>query len=247
MEHELYLSGWTYESIADGPGIRAVFFVSGCTHNCAGCHSPTTHDFKNGTLVTDELIEEIRGELKSREGFIDGITLSGGDPFCSPAAVIEFLERLEITDKVWAFTGYDMERLCFLETPEVKDFENAEKLLREYVEVLVDGPFEEDKRDITLRFKGSLNQRIIDVPKTLTMWQSAIENSTYKTFNEKLTSFIAMAYKDRKYIPSEYEGKVINEPRPHIYPFIHNNHEKGTEEILLLNLEYKPQFHSAMR
>lgn len=150
----LYLSGVDYESLADGSGVRCVLFVSGCKHDCPGCHSPKTHDFENGEPVTPELIRQINEEIMKRP-FLSGITLSGGDPMYSAYEVCELLEQLEIpNDNVWIYTGFTLD--------EIYSNANMMRLLIK-CNVLVDGCFEQDKRDVSLRFRGSTNQRIIDL------------------------------------------------------------------------------------
>ena len=148
----MYISGIDYESIADGDGCRCVIFVSGCRHNCSGCHSPSTHDFKNGTEVTPELIRQINKEIMKRP-FLSGITLSGGDPMYSPSQCLDLLEDLVVPhDNVWLYTGFSIEEI--VESP-------ARLRLLVNCDVIVDGLFEEGKRDVSLRFRGSSNQRII--------------------------------------------------------------------------------------
>lgn len=155
-DEEMYLSGIDYESIADGPGVRTVLFVSGCKHNCPGCHSPSTHDFRNGQEVTPELIRQINEEIAKRP-FLSGITLSGGDPMYSARECRRLLDELIIpNDNVWIYSGFTYEEIC----------EHADMmLLLQECDVLVDGPFIESLRDITLEFRGSKNQRIIDLSR----------------------------------------------------------------------------------
>lgn len=149
---KLHLSGVCYESIADAEGVATTIFFSGCNHHCKGCHSPQTWDFTYGKEVTDELIAEIRSEILKRP-FVKTIVLSGGDPFCSATEVLEFLDKLDLPGySIWAYTGFHMKDLI-----ESKD--DKYKLL-DRCEYLVDGPFEIDKRDITLKFRGSSNQHI---------------------------------------------------------------------------------------
>lgn len=92
---DLYISGVDYESINDGEGVRAVLYISGCRHNCKNCHNPLTHKFNYGVKVNDELIEEINREIKKRY-FLNGITLSGGDPMYSAKEVLKLLKKLYI-------------------------------------------------------------------------------------------------------------------------------------------------------
>lgn len=143
------------ESFVDGEGIRFTIFVQGCPHHCKGCHNPGTHDFNGGRIVdTEELILKF-----SRAKLINGITLTGGEPVCQISAVTELAKAAKETDlNVWCYTGYTYEEL--LNYNENKNFLN-------YVDVLVDGPFIESQRDLTMPFCGSKNQRLIDIPKTL--------------------------------------------------------------------------------
>ena len=152
----MYLSGINYESINEGEGVRAVFYVSGCRHNCKGCHNPDTHSFTNGTEVTDELIEIINEELDKRK-FLSGITLSGGDPMFSPVEVLAFVKKLHIPkNNIWIYSGFKFEEmLC-----------NKDKInLLEECDILVDGKYIESKRDVSLLYMGSTNQRIIKLKK----------------------------------------------------------------------------------
>lgn len=154
----LHIAGVNYESIADAPGVCCVIFVSGCRHQCPGCHSPQTHSFEYGLPATPELIEEINEEIRKRP-YLSGLVLSGGDPMYSAKEVNELLDQLVIPkNRVWCFTGFLMEQL--LEDQETR------KLL-ERIQVLVDGPFELGKRDVTLCYRGSKNQRLIDVKQSL--------------------------------------------------------------------------------
>lgn len=155
----LYLSGVHYESLADGIGIRVTLFVSGCKHNCPGCHSPKTHSFTNGRECTDELIETIKNEIVKRERMTYGITISGGDPFYQPLKVIELIKQLDIKQKnIWMWSGFTFEEICS---------DPDKKKLLEYADVLVDGPYKEELRDLTLKFRGSKNQRIINVNQSI--------------------------------------------------------------------------------
>ncbi len=162
--------------IANGIGVRVVLFVSGCTHHCKGCFQPETWSFDYGQNYTkateDELIEALR------PAFIDGLTLLGGEPFepQNQAELIKLLRRIrkELPEKtVWAFSGYTFEEL----TGESRARCAVTDEMLSMVDVLVDGEFVEEKRNISLQFRGSENQRLIDVPKTLKsgqiVWWSA--------------------------------------------------------------------------
>lgn len=150
----------TMDSIVDGPGLRAVIWTQGCNHNCKGCHNPQTHDLFGGYLEdTDSIVKEICNLKLHR-----GITLSGGEPFMQSESLLD-VARAAKKNKldVWAYTGYTFEEL--LDKRNTSYFNNL-NLLRN-IDVLVDGKFIEVKKDISLKFRGSSNQRIIDVQKSL--------------------------------------------------------------------------------
>ncbi len=143
------------DSIVDGEGVRTVIWTQGCSHNCKGCHNPSTHDFNGGFLTTTE---EINKELKTLEGQ-DGITFSGGDPLFQVEACTEIAKYAKSMGlDVWCYTGFTYEQLITKE-------KNREFL--KYVDVLVDGKFILEKRSLNIDFRGSRNQRIIDVPASL--------------------------------------------------------------------------------
>lgn len=150
----------TFDSIVDGPGLRAVIWTQGCVHNCIGCHNPQTHNLYDGYEVdTTDIIDKIK-HLKLQRG----ITLSGGEPFLQPEALEEIAkEARKYKFDVWSYTGFTFEELLNKENPSY--FKNL-NLLKQ-IDVLVDGKFIESKKDIRLRFRGSSNQRIIDVQKSL--------------------------------------------------------------------------------
>ena len=150
----------TFDSIVDGPGLRAVIWTQGCNHNCKGCQNPQTHDLCGGYEAdTDDIAKNIQ-KLKLHRG----VTLSGGEPFMQSEALIEVAKVCKANNlDVWAYTGYTFEELVDKKNP---SYFNNLNLLRN-IDVLVDGRFIEAKRDISLKFRGSSNQRIIDVKKTL--------------------------------------------------------------------------------
>lgn len=159
------------DSIVDGPGIRTVIWFQGCMHNCKGCHNPETHSFYTGTLVD---IEEIKKELLDLKGQ-DGITLSGGDPMFQIDAALEiakFSKQLNLN--VWCYTGFTFEKLL-----EKKKTEKNLQYLLNYIDVLVDGKFEEEQRSLDLFFRGSKNQRVLDLQESL-KHGAAIEMEEYK-------------------------------------------------------------------
>ncbi len=146
-------------SIVDGEGIRAVVWTQGCTHNCPGCHNPETHDLTGGTLVD---IEELKKEIRSLSEE-NGVTLSGGDPFFQPKECLEVAKCChECGLNVWCYTGYTYEQLMAL----AKKKKQILAFLQE-IDVLVDGPFILKEKSYDVKFRGSKNQRIIDVRQSL--------------------------------------------------------------------------------
>jgi anaerobic ribonucleoside-triphosphate reductase activating protein len=155
----LRLFGEVTESITDGPGIRYTVFTQGCPHYCVGCHNPGSHSFTDGYLVDEKrLIDDIRSNP-----LLDGITLSGGEPFMQAGelAVVAAAAK-ECGLNVITYTGYTFEELVEL----MKTRKGYRELL-ENTDILIDGRFEIDKKSLDLRFRGSSNQRAIDVKKTL--------------------------------------------------------------------------------
>ena len=151
------LSGVTGDSIVDGPGLRLTIFTQGCLHHCPGCHNPQTHDPEGGSWADTEDILAAAAE----NPLLDGITLSGGDPFLQPVPCLALAEGAhKIGLNVWTYTGYTWEALWEENAPE------KIALLKE-TDVLVDGPFLQAERSLELRFCGSRNQRLIDVKKSL--------------------------------------------------------------------------------
>ncbi len=153
--------------IANGPGVRVSLFVSGCTHHCKNCFNPETWDFNYGKPFDDEVCESIIKMLSP--SFITGLTLLGGEPFepSNQAALLPFLKKVKELfpqKSVWCYTGYDFERdilPCRLGDKEVT------KSMLSHIDYIVDGEFVEELKNISLRFKGSSNQRIIDVRRSL--------------------------------------------------------------------------------
>ena len=147
--------------ISNGPGVRVSLYVSGCRNHCKNCFNPETWDFKYGEPFTEEIENKIIEGLKP--DYIKGFTLLGGDPFEpeNQKALAPFLEKLRKAhpDKsFWAFTGYDYEK--DLLTGKLGDVDTVLRMLN-CLDVLVDGRFVEDLKDLNLRFRGSSNQRII--------------------------------------------------------------------------------------
>lgn len=150
----------TFDSIVDGPGLRMVIWTQGCAHNCRECHNPHTHNIDGGYDVdSGDIIKEIKSLKLQR-----GVTLSGGEPFLQPEALEEIVREAKNNKlDVWAYTGFTIEQLLDKKNPLY--FKNL-KLLKQ-IDVLVDGKFIVEKKDINLKFRGSSNQRIINVDKTL--------------------------------------------------------------------------------
>lgn len=159
---KLRIAGLEEESYVDGEGIRYAIFVQGCPHHCAGCHNPQTFDFNGGRLMElDFLIDRIKNNP-----LLNGVTFSGGEPLCqlkSLTVLARTVKSMGLT--LWCYTGFTFEELIggvdkYFTADEIKEFLN-------YVDVLVDGPYIEDQRDLTLTFCGSRNQRLIDVQRSM--------------------------------------------------------------------------------
>ncbi len=150
------------DSVVDGLGVRTVIWTQGCSHNCPFCQNPSTHDFNGGAdFEIDDICKELQDIKKNKKQ--DGITLSGGDPMFQVDSVLEIAKfAKKIGLNVWCYTGFTYEQVLDLG----KKNPNYLELLK-YIDVLVDGRFENDKKDLNLLFRGSSNQRLIDVPKTL--------------------------------------------------------------------------------
>lgn len=159
MDKNIRLSGILYESLANGPGIRRVFFSQGCKHNCPECFNPETHDFNGGFLWDmDELIEDVKSNP-----MIKGVTFSGGDPL-EQAEKFAYMARKfkEAGLTIWSYTGYTFEYIL----DNLEDHPYWKELI-ERIDVLVDGRFEVDNMQEGLKYRGSNNQRLIDVQSSL--------------------------------------------------------------------------------
>ncbi len=149
--------------VANGPGVRVSLFVSGCTHHCKGCFNAETWDFNYGKPFTPEVEDQIIDYLKP--WYIRGFSLLGGEPFEpeNQKALLGLMRRIRETypeKTVWCYTGYDYEKDIL--AGRLGDWETTRELLS-CIDILVDGEFHQSEKDLTLRFKGSRNQRIIDV------------------------------------------------------------------------------------
>lgn len=164
---EIRLAGLVNDSIVDGPGFRLTVFTQGCPHDCPGCHNPETHDFGGGKMYdVEKVIETLRENI-----LLDGVTFSGGDPFCQSdkCAVIARAAK-ESGLNVWAYSGWTYEELL-----ENSKTDTSIMDFLSYVDVLVDGPFILAQRTLELRFRGSKNQRLIDVPASLAKGETVIK------------------------------------------------------------------------
>ena len=153
---KIRLAGVEPVSITDGPGFRYTVFVQGCPHRCPGCHNPQTHDFAGGyDADTDGLLEEFK-----EDPLLAGMTFSGGEPFCQPEPLAQLARAVHAMGKtVVCYSGWTYEQLLAKDDP-------ATEALLSACEVLVDGPFMEAQRNLDLRFRGSENQRCIDLSAT---------------------------------------------------------------------------------
>lgn len=162
------------DSIVDGEGVRTVVWTQGCPHHCPGCHNASTWDFNDGALID---VEDVITELKKIKNQ-DGITLSGGDPVCQAEACYEISKAAHSMGlNVWCYTGFTYEQMLL--NPK------ARKLL-EQIDVLVDGKFVREEKSYDIYFRGSRNQRIIDVPKSLETEQVVLVEKYMKdkSYNE---------------------------------------------------------------
>ena len=153
------IAGTISESIVDGPGFRYVVFTQGCPHHCEGCHNPETHDFAGGRLTdTDALYDQCM-----ENPLTDGVTFSGGEPFCQPQPLFELGSRFKAAGKhLMCYSGWTFEEL--LKKSETEEYTG--KLLG-ILDILVDGRFDIAKRSLSLKYRGSTNQRLVDVPASL--------------------------------------------------------------------------------
>lgn len=154
------------DSIVDGDGLRTVIWTQGCSHNCLGCHNPETHDFNGGFELDIEVLKE---KLKNTK-YQDGITLSGGDPFFQIPACLEIAKYCHTLNlNVWCYTGYTFEQLMMISKKNTKVLEFLEQ-----IDVLIDGRFDLSKKSLNVKFRGSTNQRIIDVKKSLELGYTCV-------------------------------------------------------------------------
>lgn len=159
------------DSIVDGEGIRSVIWFQGCSHNCPGCHNPETHDFKAGVEVS---LKEMKAQIDELE-YQSGVTFSGGDPMMQVEALTELAAYVkEKGMNVWVYSGYTFEELMVLASKN-----DAYMKALEQIDVLVDGKFVMDLKSFDVQFRGSSNQRILDVKKSLEK-KKAVKITKYK-------------------------------------------------------------------
>ena len=172
------------DSIVDGEGLRAVIWTQGCPHHCFGCHNEHTHSFKGGFIKS---IDEVKNEINELKGH-NGITLSGGEPLMQITAITEIAKHAKLLKlNVWCYTGFTFEQIMEMS---IKDERYIEFLNN--IDVLIDGKFTLEQKSLNLKYRGSKNQRIINVKKT--MKQGRI--CTIKKY-EKETSFESIYKKDK--------------------------------------------------
>lgn len=154
----LRLAGLTKESVVDGPGLRAVVFVQGCPHHCPGCHNPETWPFDGGYPTT---VEEVWTQIKDSR-LIRGVTFSGGEPFAQAEPLAALAGRIKAVGwDLLVYSGYTWEKLAALAMENL-----AVSQLLSLADLLVDGPFRREERDLALAFRGSRNQRLIDLRRS---------------------------------------------------------------------------------
>ena len=167
---KLRIAGTVNDSIVDGPGIRYTIFTQGCPHHCQGCHNPQTHDFAGDQ---DADVEKILEEIFNNP-ILSGVTFSGGEPFCQAEALLPIAEAIKKKGKhLMIYTGYLLEHLQKMENAGVQR-------LLELADVIVDGPFILAEKNLTLSYRGSENQRVIDMVKTRKSGEVVLYRSEYE-------------------------------------------------------------------
>ncbi|KAF1302179.1 anaerobic ribonucleoside-triphosphate reductase activating protein [Enterococcus saccharolyticus] len=163
-----YIADYKPFMFVDGEGVRNSLYVSGCLFACEGCFNKAVQNFRYGTPYTQELEEQIIEDLS--HDYVQGLTLLGGEPFLNTEVCLQLVKRVRNTfgqaKDIWSWSGYTFEEL-------LQETEDKQRLLKQ-IDILVDGRFELSKRDLNLQFRGSSNQRIIDVPQSLAQQQAVI-------------------------------------------------------------------------
>ena len=173
------LYGTAPDSIVDGPGLRYAVFVQGCSHACPGCHNPDSQPFEGGTV---RLIDDVVADIAANK-LVQGVTISGGEPFEQAAACAALARQVrELGLDVWTYSGYRYEQLAEgIPDPAARD-------LLDQTDVLVDGPYVQARHSYDLAWRGSCNQRLIDVPATRTHGRIVLWE-THEEFPEKPPSW----------------------------------------------------------
>ena len=173
---EIRLAGITEESVVDGPGLRLVVFVQGCPHGCSGCHNPDTHDSNGGYVVDIEgLFNHIEKKVLHNR-LLRGVTFSGGEPFLQSEPLVLLAKRLkELGIDIVTYSGFRFEQLTAMALTN-----KAVGQLLKQTDILIDGQYREAERDLGLAFRGSRNQRLIDMKATLkvmnvVLWEDALQ------------------------------------------------------------------------
>lgn len=166
MDDTISLAGIVRQSIVDGPGLRLTIFTQGCPHHCEGCHNPNTWPFEGGTPTkADTILREL-----DKNPLLSGVTLSGGEPLAQPEALLPLAEGVLARGKnIVCYTGYTFEELLVLQ----KDNPPLRQLLS-LISILIDGRFVLPLRDLTLTFRGSQNQRVLDLPRSLEVGEAIL-------------------------------------------------------------------------
>lgn len=185
------IAGIDYESVKDGDGVRTVVYVSGCSHNCYNCHNPQTHDINYGVPFTEKLQNEIIENIKKRP-FISGITWSGGDPLHENCLddVLKFINKISLllpNKTIWLYSGFTWDEVfstkeCYRQIDKLVEEDNNWSTLKDrydnsnfikrakiisQCDIFIDGRYIDSQRNIQLKYRGSENQRVIDVQKSL--------------------------------------------------------------------------------
>lgn len=175
----MYLSGIEVCSVENGLGMRVTVFVSGCRHNCPACQNPQTHSFNYGKQYTNTLYETIQHYLNMP--YISGLSVSGGDALWQKPEDIEELIKLcdythSINKNVWIWTGFTFEEIMQYNksNAELSDEESARQKLLFHCDVLVDGRYVDEQRNLTLKWRGSSNQRVLNIPESLKQKQAVL-------------------------------------------------------------------------
>lgn len=167
MCFRICMAGITEDSIVDGPGIRTTYYAQGCPHHCNGCHNPETWEFEAGRYMPVDTLAQIARS----NPLCHGVTFSGGEPFAQPEAFAALAEILRGEGyELASYTGYTIEALM-KGTPE-------QKHLLSLLDVLIDGPFEEKEKSLELNFRGSRNQRVLNVPASLAAGEAVPETTS---------------------------------------------------------------------